>query len=61
MIACDTVVQPGQVQEEDTAVSVPGLAALRIKITLLVQVDEESIFTPIADGILPAFVIMYTI
>ncbi|KXN91184.1 hypothetical protein AN958_02752, partial [Leucoagaricus sp. SymC.cos] len=43
MIACDTVVLPGEVQEDSA------------------RVDEESIFTQLADGILPAYVIMYTL
>lgn len=44
MIACDTIVLPGQVQEEDNA-----------------GADEESVFTQVADGILPAYVVMYTV
>ncbi|KXN81448.1 Iron-sulfur clusters transporter ATM1, mitochondrial [Leucoagaricus sp. SymC.cos] len=61
MIACDTVVLPGQVQEDSTGVS---WQHLKNKITLIpsfIQVNEESIFTQLADGILPAYVIMYTL
>ncbi|KAF9440534.1 hypothetical protein P691DRAFT_793327 [Macrolepiota fuliginosa MF-IS2] len=43
MVACDAIVQPGQVSDEDSGA------------------NEESIFIPTADGILPAYVIMYTV
>ncbi len=60
IIACDTVVLPGQVSDENDGVSDsgPNIVVCNAEFD---NVNEDSIFTPIADGILPAYVIMYTI
>jgi uncharacterized protein (DUF924 family) len=56
MIACDVAV------ESDFEVSMVGRFPHYWRILTRFQVpDEESLFVPCADAIVPAFIIMYTV
>lgn len=61
MIACDTVA-PCENDSLDDAEVRPVVSRSWQKYNdPLAQIEETSVFTPIADGILPAFVVVYSI
>jgi hypothetical protein len=59
MVACDTVV-PFADETANEAEVRTRVCTSEHKYNDLSQIDETSIFTPVADGILPSFVIMYS-
>jgi hypothetical protein len=59
MIACDTVV-PCEDETADESEVRAKVCRSEHQHNNPPQIDETSIFTPTADGILPSFVIMYS-
>ena len=59
MIACDAALEPGQVDGDEVGRLSPFIRITSI-LKWLQSLEEESLFVPLADGILPVYLYMYT-
>ena len=59
MIACDAALEPGQVDSDEVGRLSPFIRITSI-LKWLQSLEEESLFVPLADGILPVYLYMYT-